>query len=89
MGGPKPCQNTVFPYASPYTHVLYRPYLHVSYPYRTRTVPVPYMHPYPHPNPYQLSRTYHLAYGPASKMANRALLSKLVNVKINKYKKNI
>ena len=52
---------------------------HVSYPYRTRTVPVPYPHPYPHPNPYQPSRTYHLAYRPASKMANRALLSKLAN----------
>ena len=47
--------------------------------YRTRTVPVPvpYPHPYPHPNPYQPSRTYHLAYRPASKMANRTLLSKL------------
>ena len=56
---------------------------HVSYPYRTRTLPVPYPHPYPHPNPYQPSRTYHLAYRPASKMANRALLSKLANLCVN------
>ena len=47
--------------------------------YRTRTVPVPY----PYPNPYQPSRTYHLAYRPASKMANRALLSKLANLCVN------
>ena len=59
------------------THVPYTDRTHVSYPYRTRTVPVPYPHPYPHPNPYQPSRTYHLAYRPASKMANRTLLSKL------------
>ena len=43
------------------------------------TVQVRYPHPYPHPNSYQPSRTYHLAYRPASKMANRALLSKLAN----------
>ena len=56
------------------------PTVPISCPYSTRTVPVPYPHPYPHPNPYQPSRTYHLAYRPASKMANRALLSKLAKV---------
>ena len=57
--------------------------------YRTRTVPVPYLYGTRTrtrtQTPYQPSRTYHLAYRPASNMANRALLFKLAKLSRNSW----